>query len=98
MPGVGSGAWSARWWSPAPCRDALADEGLPALAAVKADRANVALDAFAGPDQTTIVNASLDQQLSAATPTGAAVKIVRNGTLTFVTEGGAWKIDAFNLS
>ena len=79
-------------------RDALTDEGLPALAAVKADEADVTLDAFTGPDQTMVVNATIDQQLSASTPGGGPVKIVRNGTLTFVNDGGSWKIDAFNLS
>ena len=41
-------------------RDALTDEGLPALAGVKADHANVAIDAFVGPDQSMVVNAVID--------------------------------------
>ncbi len=82
----------------APTRDALADEGLPALGAVRADRANVTLDAFVGPDQTVVVNAAIDIAVSASTPGGSPVKIARNGTLTFVNDGGTWKIDAFNLA
>ena len=39
---------------------------------------------FMGPDQTTVVNAIIDVQLAAMSPGGAPVKIVRNGTLTFV--------------
>jgi hypothetical protein len=82
----------------APTRDALADEGLPALAAVKADHAVVSLDAFMGPDLSMIVNASLDLQVSASTPAGSPVTIVRRGMLTFVDDGGTWKIDAFDLA
>ena len=81
-----------------PTRDALTDEGLPALAAVKTDRANVTIDAFTGPDQSMVVNAAIDVAVSASTPGGSPVKIVRNGTLTFVNDGGTWKIDAFNLA
>ncbi|HKA04036.1 MAG TPA: hypothetical protein VKD67_06885 [Acidimicrobiales bacterium] len=79
-------------------RDALVDEGLSALAAVKVDHADVALDAFMGPDTAMVVNAAVDLQLSASTPSGAPVTIVRRGTLTFVPDGGTWKIDAFDLS
>jgi hypothetical protein len=81
-----------------PTRDALTDEGLPALAAVKTDRANVTIDAFTGPDQSMVVNAAIDVAVSASTPGGSPVKIVRNGTLMFVNDGGTWKIDAFNLA
>jgi hypothetical protein len=82
----------------APTRDALTDEGLPALAAVKTNRANVTLDAFTGPDQTMVVNAAIDIAVSASTPGGSPVRISRTGTLTFVNDGGTWKIDAFNLA
>ena len=41
-------------------RDALTDEGLPPLAGVKTDHTNVAIDAFVGPDQSTVVNATID--------------------------------------
>src|SRR5262245_61215493 len=56
-------------------RDALADEGLPALAGVKTDHANVAIDAFVGPDQSTIVNAAIDVAVSATEAGGGTVKI-----------------------
>jgi hypothetical protein len=79
-------------------RDALADEGLPPLGAIKADRDNVALSGFMGPDQAMVVTVGLDLQVSAATPAGAPVKIIRNGTLTYVSDGGTWKIDSFNLN
>ena len=79
-------------------RDALADEGLPPLGAIKADRDNVALSAFMGPDQTMVVTVGLDLQVSAATPAGAPVKIIRNGTLTYVNDGGTWKVDSFDLN
>jgi hypothetical protein len=79
-------------------RDALADEGLSALAAVKVDHDTVNLDAFMGPDTAMVVNATIDLQVSAATPSGAPVTIVRRGTLTFVADGSTWKIDAFDLS
>jgi hypothetical protein len=81
-----------------PTRAALADEGLPAMAAVKADRDNVTLNALTGPDQTTVVDAAVDLEVSASTPTGAPVKIVRNGSLTFVNDGGTWRIDSFALN
>jgi hypothetical protein len=51
-----------------------------------------------GPDLAMVINATIDLQVSAATPSGAPVTIVRRGTLTFVNDGGAWKIDAFDLS
>jgi hypothetical protein len=79
-------------------RDALVDEGLSALAAVKIDHADVALDGFMGPDTAMVVNAAIDLQVSATTPSGAPVTIVRRGTLTFVADSGTWKIDAFDLS
>jgi hypothetical protein len=46
-------------------REALTDEGLPALAGVKADHTNLAIDAFVGPDQSTVVNATIDVAVSA---------------------------------
>jgi len=79
-------------------RDALVDEGLSPLSAVKLDHSAVTLDAFMGPDLAMVVNAGIDMQVSAATPAGAPVTIVRRGTLTFVNDGGAWKIDAFDLN
>jgi hypothetical protein len=79
-------------------RDALTDEGLPALGGVKADHTNVGIDAFVGPDQTTVVNATVDMAVSATEPGGGAVKIARSGTLTFVNDGGTWRIDAFQLN
>jgi hypothetical protein len=81
-----------------PTRDALVDEGLPPMAAIRADRANVTLNGFTGPDQATVVDANLDLEVSARTPAGLPVKIVRNGSLTFVSDGGTWRIDAFSLS
>jgi hypothetical protein len=78
-------------------RDALVDEGLSALSAVKLDHSAVTLDAFMGPDLAMVVNAAIDVQVSAATPSGAPVTIIRRGTLTFVVDGGTWKIDAFDL-
>ncbi len=81
-----------------PTRDALADEGMPAYAAIKADQADVSLEGFTGPDQTMVVSAAVAFQISASTPTGAPVKIVRNGSLTFVSDGGTWKIDSFDLA
>ena len=79
-------------------RDALVDEGLPALSAVKLDHSDVTLDAFMGPDLAMVVNAAIDAQVSATTPSGAPVTIIRRGTLTFVNDGGTWKIDAFDLT
>jgi hypothetical protein len=79
-------------------RDALADEGLPALAGVKTDHANVSIDAFQGPDQTTVVNAVIDVAVTATEPGGGPVKVARIGTLTFVNDGGTWRIDAFQLN
>jgi hypothetical protein len=79
-------------------RDALVDEGLSALSAVKLDHSAVTLDAFMGPDLAMVVNAAIDMQVSAATPTGSPVTIVRRGTLTFVNDAGTWKIDAFDLN
>jgi hypothetical protein len=79
-------------------RDALTDEGLPALAGVKADHTNLAIDAFVGPDQSTVVNATVDIAVSATETSGGAVKIARTGTLTFVNDGGTWRIDAFQLN
>jgi hypothetical protein len=81
-----------------PTRDALVDEGMPAMAAIKADRDNVTLAGLTGPDQATVVEAGVDLQVSASTPAGAPVKIVRNGSLTFVYDGGTWKIDSFDLN
>jgi hypothetical protein len=79
-------------------RDALVDEGLSALSAVKLDHSAVDLDAFMGPDLAMVVNVDIDVQVSAATPSGSPVTIVRRGTLTFVDDNGAWKIDAFDLT
>jgi hypothetical protein len=81
-----------------PNRDALVDEGMPAMAAIKAERDNVTLHGLTGPDETTIVEAAVDLQISARTPVGSPVTIVRNGSLTFVNDGGIWKIDSFALN
>jgi hypothetical protein len=79
-------------------RDALADENMPPVNGIKLDQANLALDGFAGPDQSlSVVNATIALQVSGTTA-GGAVTIKRNGTLTFVNDGTAWKIDAFNLN
>jgi hypothetical protein len=45
-----------------------------------------------------VVNAALDEAVSASTPGGSPVRITRTGTLTFVNDGGTWKIDSFNLA
>jgi hypothetical protein len=79
-------------------RDALTDEGLPALAGVKTDHANVSINAFQGPDQTMVVNAVIDVAVTATEPGGGPVKIARTGTLTFVNDGGTWRIDSFQLN
>jgi hypothetical protein len=81
-----------------PNRDALVDEGMPAMAAIKAEHDNVTLHGLTGPDDTTIVEATVDLQISARTPAGSPVTIVRNGSLTFVNDGGTWKIDSFALN
>ena len=65
---------------------------------MKLDHGDVTLDAFMGPDLSMVVNAFVDLQVSAATLSGSPVTIVRRGTLTFVNDGGTWKIDAFDLS
>jgi hypothetical protein len=79
-------------------RDALADENMPPVNGIKLDKANLALDGFAGPDQSlSVVNATIDIQVSGTAAAGP-VTIKRNGTLTFVNDGTAWKIDAFNLN
>jgi hypothetical protein len=80
-------------------RDALADENMPPVNGIKLDKATMTLDGFAGPDQSlSVVNATIDLQVSGTASTGGAVTIKRNGTLTFVNDGTAWKIDAFNLN
>jgi hypothetical protein len=79
-------------------RQALVDEGLPAMAGVKAKQSNVSLDGFLGPDHIWVVNATIDLQVSASTPGGTPAGLKRTGLLTFVNDGGAWKIDAFNVS
>jgi hypothetical protein len=96
LDGVLTAAAAARLTPPS--RDALVDEGMPAMAAIKSDRDNVTLNGFTGPDQTTIVEAGIDLQVSASTPTGAPVTIVRNGSLTFVDDGGRWRVDSFALN
>jgi len=79
-------------------RDALVDEGLSALSAVKLDHGDVTLDAFMGPDLAIVVNAAIDVQVSGTMASGSPVTIIRRGTLTFVQDAGAWKIDAFDLT
>jgi hypothetical protein len=79
-------------------RQALVDEGIPALAGVKASHSNVSLDGFLGPDHLWVVNANIDLQVSASTPGGTPAGLKRTGVLTFVNDAGAWKIDAFNVS
>jgi hypothetical protein len=79
-------------------RAALTDEGMPPVGAIKATTSTVSLDGFAGPDQTMVVNATVDLQVSASSPAGAPATVKRTGTLTFVDDFGSWKIDAFNLA
>ena len=46
--------------------------GCPPSAGMKADHANVSIDAFQGPDQTMVVNAAID--VAVPPPSRAAVR------------------------
>lgn len=79
-----------------PDRAALVDEGLPPAGSVRAEAATVDLAALAGADNAvTVVTAAVDLRLQ--TSGGEPVTIARTGHLVLVPEGGAWKVDGYDV-
>jgi hypothetical protein len=80
-----------------PDRFAFIDENLPPVADVRKEAAGAGLTALAGTDGTiSVVTAGLDLRLMGHIA-GAPVTVVRTGELVLVPEGGAWRIDAYDI-
>ena len=83
--------------APGPERSAALEEGAPLAGKVHQDRANANLTALAGPNgEIVLVTAAID--VGHTVDTGdSQVDVSRTGELVLVAEGGAWRIDAFDL-
>jgi uncharacterized protein YceK len=80
-----------------PERFAFIDENLPPLTDLHKDAAGAGMTALAGSDGTmSVVTAGLDLRLTGRLA-GELVTVVRTGELVLVPEGGAWRIDAYDL-
>jgi hypothetical protein len=80
-----------------PDRAAFIDEGLPPTFDVRRDAAVAALSALAGSDGTvSVAVAKIDLRLIGHIA-GDPVTVVRTGELVLLPEGGAWRIDAYDL-
>jgi len=77
-------------------RPALVDEGLPGDTDVRTEASAVKLAALVGPDNAVeVVTATIDVRLQV---TGEGIlAITRTGDLVLVPDGGAWKIDGYDL-
>jgi microcystin degradation protein MlrC len=80
-------------------RAALTDEATVRASAVSAGTNSIALTGYTGNDGAiSVVNAVLSLNVSGTTAGGAPFTIKRSGNLTFVDDGGAWRIDSFDLT
>lgn len=78
-------------------RAALVDEGLPKLERIRKQRAVATLAALADRDGSVrVVSVDVDLRLLADLD-GEQVTIARAGELVLVPEGGAWRIDSYDL-
>ncbi len=80
-----------------PDRFAFIDENLPPAADLRQEAALVAMTALAGSDGVmSVIAAALDLRLTGQVD-GAPLALNRAGELVLVPEGGAWRIDAWDL-
>jgi hypothetical protein len=78
-------------------RFAFIDENLPPVSDLRSERAVAGLTALAGQDGTvSVVTAGLELRLIGHVA-GAPVTVVRTGELVLMPEGGAWRIDAYDI-
>lgn len=77
-------------------RGVLTDEGLPVVADVAVERRTTEVSGIVAPDGSSVANVVVDLAV-AGTAEGVPVRTARTGTLTFVLDGGRWRIDAFEL-
>lgn len=79
-------------------RATLVDEDLPPAEAVRVRAASAELSGLAGGDgQVAVVVARIDLQVASEVQ-GSPVTIHRFGELALVPDGGAWKIDTYDLT
>ena len=80
-----------------PDRFAFIDENLPPVSDVRAESVVAGLNGLAGPDGIlSVVTAGLDLRLIGHID-GALVRVTRTGELVLMPEGGAWRIDAYDI-
>lgn len=83
--------------APGPERAAVLEEGAPITGEVHQDRANARLTALTAPGgEVVLVTAQVDLGHTVEAE-GGPVDVVRSGELVLVAEGGAWRIDAFDM-
>lgn len=83
--------------APGPERAAVLEEGTPVTGEVHQDRANARLTALTAPGgEVVLVTAQVDLGHTVEAD-GGPVDVVRSGELVLVAEGGAWRIDAFDM-
>lgn len=80
-----------------PDRAAMIDEGMSKASGVQGLASTARLGALAGPDgDIAVVTATIDLRLQ--TTGDDPLTIARTGDLVLVADGGAWKIDGYDLS
>lgn len=78
-------------------RSAFIDEGLPPVTGITQESAVARLAALAGSDGTvSVVSAVLDVRISGEVE-GTPITVSHTGELVFMPDGGAWKIDAYDV-
>ena len=80
-----------------PDRAAFIDEGLPPATDLRREKGVATLTGLGGRDALlSVVSAQLDLRLTGLVG-GAPLTVVRSGELVLITEGGRWRIDAWDL-
>jgi hypothetical protein len=81
-----------------PDRFAFIDENLPPVSDLREEAAVAGMTALAGEDGAlSVITAGLDLRLVGHID-GEPVSVVRTGELVLVPDGGAWRIDAYDIS
>lgn len=87
----------ARLAAPGADRAALLEEGAPLSGEVTQDRAGARLTALTAPGgEVAVVTAQIDVAHTVRAG-GQAVAVVRAGEVVLVPDGGAWRIDAYDV-
>lgn len=87
----------ARLSAPGPDRAALVEEGSPLSGEVRQERANAKLTALTAPGGEIVLVTAQVEAVHVVRSDGGSVAVGRSGELVLVADGGAWRVDAFDM-